>query len=242
MPKLLVCLKVRRKKFHQEEYIDTDHIFALVRSGSFTFSSASGQYTVGPLEGALFRANTFYSRKVINPVTMYLFRYQADEHFTGEHILFRDSERIRSTLDLLDALEDSPQKSGLLLHTHLLQDLIIQQKIEALPGKQQDVRIQKVLKYIQNNLAQKLSLSELAYYAGLSYAQFFRLFKESTGQIPSNHILMLRIQKAKQLLAESDMPIREISTVCGFDNEFYFSNVFKKQTALAPSVFRKKMR
>lgn len=71
---------------------------------------------------------------------------------------------------------------------------------------------------------------------------FFRLFKESTGQIPSNHILMLRIQKAKQLLAESDMPIREISTVCGFDNEFYFSNVFKKQTALAPSVFRKKMR
>ena len=240
--KLLVCLKVNRRKFHQEDYKETDHIFALVRSGSFTVDSPSGQFTVGPMEGVLFRADRHYYRKVLTPVTMYLFRFQAnDDNFQGEHILFRDLERIRSTLDLLDALEGTPQKADLKLHEHLLEDLIVQHRIEAIPSKELDARIQKALSCILDQLDKKINLSELAAFVGLSYAQFFRLFKENVGAIPSNHILMLRLQRAKQLLVETDLPIREIAIACGFDNEFYFSNVFKKQTALSPSAFRRQL-
>lgn len=241
--KLLVCLKATRNKFFQEDYLETDHIFALVRSGSFTVASPSEQFTVGPMEGVLFRADRHYYRKVLTPVTMYLFRYRTDDdNFRGDHILFRDLERIRSTLDLLETLEGTPQKADLTLHEHLLKDLMIQQRIEALPTKEHDARIQKALTYIMDRLDQKIILSELAAVVGLSYAQFFRLFKENVGAVPSDHILMLRLQRARQLLVETDLPIREIAAACGFENEFYFSNVFKKQTALAPSVFRRQLR
>ena len=241
--KLLVCLKATRRKFYQEDYRETDHIFALVRSGSFTVASPSEQFTVGPMEGVLFRADRHYYRKVLTPVTMYLFRFRTDDdNFQGDHILFRDLERIRSTLDLLDALEGTSLKANLTLHAHLLEDLMVQQRIEALPTKEHDARIQKALTYISDRLDQKISLSELAAFVGLSYAQFFRLFKENAGAAPTNHILALRLQRAKQLLVETDLPIREIAAACGFENEFYFSNVFKKQTALPPSVFRRQLR
>lgn len=241
--KLLVCLKAQRRKFYLEDYRDTDHIFALVRSGSFTVTSPAGEYTVGPLEGFLFRADTQYHRTLLSPLSMYLFRYRAeDEGFGGEQILFRDTERVRSTLDLLDSLENSGAKQDLSLHAHLLRDLMVQQKIEAFPAKEQDKRICFVLEYIRENLHQKLPLTELARLAGLSYPQFLRLFKESTDALPSDHILSLRLQKAKHLLSDTDQPIREIAAACGFENEFYFSNVFKKHTALSPTHFRRQLR
>lgn len=241
--KLLVCLKAQRRKFYLEDYQETDHIFALVRSGSFTVISSLGEYTVGPLEGFLFRANTQYHRKLLSPVSMYLFRYRAEvESFTGEHILFRDTQRVRSTLDLLDSLENSTAKQDLSLHAHLMQDLMVQQRIEVFSAEEQDKRIRLVLDYIRENLNQKMPLTELARLAGLSYPQFLRLFKLSTGSLPSTYILSLRLQMAKHLLSDSDQPIREIAAACGFENEFYFSNVFKKQTALAPSVFRRQLR
>ena len=76
--KLVCTLKVKREKFVYETYLPSDDIFALVVSGSFTFSCNGESYSVGPLEGALFRKGVLYNRKVKETVVMYLFRYKSE--------------------------------------------------------------------------------------------------------------------------------------------------------------------
>ena len=55
---------------------------------------------------------------------------------------------------------------------------------------------------------------------------------------PSDYVITLRIQKAQSMLAQTDLRIKDIALACGFENEYYFSNFFKKHTALSPTAFR----
>ena len=78
----------------------------------------------------------------------------------------------------------------------------------------------------------------LASKSGLSYVQFLRRFKAYTGLTPSDYLTSVRLQKAKMLLSNSTLLVREIAYACGFENEYYFSNFFKKHTATSPTAFR----
>ena len=84
---LTVALRVFREQFLMENFIGSDDIFALVKEGSFSVESENGRFTVKEHEGMLFQKNVLYHRRVITPVTMYLFRYKSDFHvFSQEHI------------------------------------------------------------------------------------------------------------------------------------------------------------
>ena len=58
---------------------------------------------------------------------------------------------------------------------------------------------------------------------------------------PTEYVSFLRLQKAKRLLIDTDLLIKEIAAECGFSNEYYFSNFFKKRTELSPQNFRKEI-
>lgn len=74
--------------------------------------------------------------------------------------------------------------------------------------------------------------------AGLSYVQFSRRFKALTGQTPMEYVIELRMKKAQQLLAQTSLSVKEISALCGFSGEYYFSNFFKANFGMSPSAFR----
>ena len=100
------------------------------------------------------------------------------------------------------------------------------------------MQIEQAVARISESLHKKLSLDEIADSTGLSYAQFIRRFKQYVGATPSDYVAALRLQKAKQLLLETAFSIRQIAYACGFENEYYFSNFFKKHTQVSPSAFR----
>ena len=83
-----------------------------------------------------------------------------------------------------------------------------------------------------------VKLVEIAAQSGLSYVQFLRRFKAVTGVAPSDYVAAIRLQKARNLLTDTDLLIKEIAYACGFENEYYFSNFFKKHTQMSPSAFR----
>ena len=56
---------------------------------------------------------------------------------------------------------------------------------------------------------------------------------------PSNYIALLRIQKAKEMLSNTELPIKEVAAACGFEDAYYFSNFFKKQFGISPTSFRR---
>lgn len=76
---------------------------------------------------------------------------------------------------------------------------------------------------------------------GISENYLSRLVKKHTGRSVGAWIDIVRIQRAKRLLSDTSHPIIDIASAVGIEDQSYFSRLFKKETGLTPSVFRKKM-
>ena len=91
--------------------------------------------------------------------------------------------------------------------------------------------------YIKENIASKLTVDDIAASVGLSKYYFLREFKRLTGYTPVSYINILRCEYAKELLRSGKHKVREVAVMCGFENDSYFANVFKKHTGMLPSHF-----
>ena len=94
--------------------------------------------------------------------------------------------------------------------------------------------------YIHNNFERDLSLGDISKYVFLSPSYFTRAFKEETGMSPINYLLKVRIDRAKEMLADTSMKISDIALSVGFSNQQRFNEMFKKYTRQTPLQYRKK--
>ncbi|AWX43650.1 HTH-type transcriptional activator Btr [Flagellimonas maritima] len=90
------------------------------------------------------------------------------------------------------------------------------------------IDLENVAKYIRSNLNSQLTVNELYKMSSWSKHQFIRNFKKYLGDTPYQYILKCRIEKSKQLLRNTDMPISEIAVSVGFLNHSSFSTAFLK--------------
>ncbi|MGD9126570.1 MAG: AraC family transcriptional regulator [Planctomycetia bacterium] len=103
-------------------------------------------------------------------------------------------------------------------------------------------RIAKTIEYMQQNLGQALTLSDLARIACMSPPHYSSLFKRREACPPMQFLTRLRIQKACKMLLSTDLKIQQIATELGFNDPFYFSRVFNSLVGKSPSVYRKESR
>ena len=99
--------------------------------------------------------------------------------------------------------------------------------------------IERLIKYINSNFGQKLSLSYLANYIHLSREYLSRYFKQYTGKNISEYLLEIRMEHAKELLSESNYTIEDISLYCGYPTLSNFQRAFKSYVGFSPSNYRK---
>jgi AraC family transcriptional regulator len=99
-------------------------------------------------------------------------------------------------------------------------------------------KLRRTIAYIQAHLEQELCLSTLAALVHLSPDHFARLFKQATGQTPHQYVLGCRIAHAKQLLAETDMPLSAIGLQVGCTDQSYFTALFRKHVTMTPKAYR----
>ncbi|WP_105614449.1 response regulator transcription factor [Vallitalea okinawensis] len=98
--------------------------------------------------------------------------------------------------------------------------------------------IDDTLTYIQNHYTQNITLSYLADYFYVSKEHLSRSFKKKVGQTISEYITLMKMEQAKHLLKHSNRTIKEISGNVGYQDEKYFSKVFKKHYNCSPKEFR----
>jgi AraC-like DNA-binding protein len=98
--------------------------------------------------------------------------------------------------------------------------------------------MRKAESFIKENFTRKISLREVAKIAGLSAPYFSTIFKEEMGENLSKYINRQRVEKASRMLLETDISLSEISNACCFDDQSWFSKIFKSFTGISPSKYR----
>ena len=94
--------------------------------------------------------------------------------------------------------------------------------------------------YIGDNFARDISLDDVSRVVNISPYYFSKLFKEATGENFIEYLTNIRIEKAKELLTGSDLSMKEICSMCGYQDPNYFSRTFKKNVGLTPTEYKEK--
>ena len=97
----------------------------------------------------------------------------------------------------------------------------------------------KAVAFIESSFTERVTLEQIADIAGMSVRHFQRQFKNTYLLTPQEYIVMLRMQKAIQLLLRTDLTVTEISMECGYQDSNLFSRQFKKNTGLSPRCYRR---
>lgn len=98
------------------------------------------------------------------------------------------------------------------------------------------------IEYIHNNYQRDISLADLAKIIFLNPDYFSRVFKQCTGRTFSEYLTQVRIDRAKELLSETDLPVGELAREVGYSDPNYFSRVFARVTGMCPSRYRQMAR
>ncbi|MDF2921179.1 MAG: AraC family transcriptional regulator [Paenibacillaceae bacterium] len=98
----------------------------------------------------------------------------------------------------------------------------------------------KMIAYIDAHFEQKLYLKDLSAQFFINQVYCCQLFKKNLGKTFSEYVSELRINKARELLKQTDLSIEEIAIKAGYVDYYYFNKVFKKHCGMTPAKFRKK--
>ena len=101
--------------------------------------------------------------------------------------------------------------------------------------------IQEAVRYIRHHYAEDIAVSDVAEHIGMSQSWLTKRFKQECGVNILNYLLSVRIERAKALLAQTDMLILEIACATGFENPGYFISVFRRAADMTPKAYREKM-
>ncbi len=99
-------------------------------------------------------------------------------------------------------------------------------------------QLRQIFDYIDAHLDQNIKLENLAHLLDLSQFHFSRLFKQSVGSSPPQYLIEQRIERAKQLLKQSNQSILDIALNCGYNSHSHLSKQFRQVTGMSPKAYR----
>jgi AraC family transcriptional regulator len=99
--------------------------------------------------------------------------------------------------------------------------------------------VRRLVEFIEAHLADDLSLDTLSAEAGLSPLYMSRVFKAAVGQPPHRYVLGRRVERAKELLRNTETPIAEVACATGFSSQSHLSNWFNRAVGVSPAAYRR---
>ncbi len=100
-------------------------------------------------------------------------------------------------------------------------------------------KMRRVIEYIEDNLEGDLSLQAMAAEVDISPLYLARAFKAAVGQSPHQYVLARRIERAKELLRNTDLPVVDVALSSGFSSQSHLSHWFIRQVGVSPAVYRR---
>lgn len=141
---------------------------------------------------------------------------------------------------LEQAFKEHGERGELRRQLHFLELLLHLQAQHQIQGLSMSDTLQHTIDYMEENFAKPIALSELPVLAGMTPSSYCRAFKKLTGITPGNYLTRIRLLRAKELMSEGKTTLREIAQCVGYQDELYFSRVFKKTEGMSPSAYMKR--
>jgi AraC-like DNA-binding protein/ligand-binding sensor protein len=204
------------------------------------------------LLAALRRGDNETGRKILNELLGSLL-FSNPDHF--KYIQFRSIELVvllsrtaispgNSETSLLETnnqylqrIQDTRNIEELTDELHSIVENIAGQ-IFSFRGIRHAAALRKAERFIMDNFTHKISLREIASASGLSAPYFSTIFKEEMGENLSGYLNRLRVEKACRMLTETELTLSEIAGSCGFEDQSWFSKIFKNYTGISPGKYR----
>jgi len=102
--------------------------------------------------------------------------------------------------------------------------------------------LQQIQAFMDERLAECLTIARMAAFLGRSASQFSRSFRNSVDMPPHRYLLTRRLQKARDLLAATQMSVAEIAVATGFCDQSHLCHFFRRNLGMSPNAFRRRHR
>ena len=247
----IVCMHLGGAKEVRRWYDGRMDVHA-VELGSVTIMPADQSnrwLTRGPIDFA----HLMLSPELIEQIAAEEFNHSlAGLHFT-DAVGFRDPHLEALFTALLRAVENRPGASALYLdslivvivvqlldrHSTLSKPTRSEPRAAAISrGGLAPWRLRRVIDYMHDRIGEDVGLADLSALTGLSRAQFFRAFRQSTGSTPHRYLTALRLDAAMAMLHQHDLEISEIGSALGLHNAASFGALFRQRFGLTPKSYR----
>ncbi len=161
-----------------------------------------------------------------------------------EWLFLKDSGEIYLTLkNLINELGEKREDGELVADALFVQLLVgiarLAAEAEVKIPDIKDIYVRKTEQYLKSHYDYPLKVSAVAAEINIHPIYLHRIFKEKTGRTLVEYLTELRIDKAKMLLSNTDVPIIDISDYIGIGSRQYFTSLFKKHTGMSPALYRK---
>jgi AraC family transcriptional regulator len=158
----------------------------------------------------------------------------------------RDEVMLNLSLGLLPALDKPWEVNRIFadhvawaMNAHLMHTYGgVSRVVPMFRGGLSQVREKLAKELIDTNLGGGISMRDIAHACGLSPGHFARAFQRTTGMPPHRWLLSRRIERAKDLLLQTQSPVSEIAHRCGFADERHFTRVFSQAVGTTPGAWR----
>lgn len=129
------------------------------------------------------------------------------------------------------------------LASHLVRHHAVESSTgESASGKLTRTQVRRVVDFVEEHIAENIAVEDMASKAALSPAHFSRLFKAKMGETPYRYVMRRRVERARNLLANGDRRVGEVSRMIGFSGPSHLTRQFKQHFGITPSQFQREVR
>lgn len=240
-----------RSEFDLTEGYQPTYALFFIKKGSFRIEHDGITENIVPGDCLILPDYLYFRRNVIEPIEFVYVKFAVNLNcpysFTIPYgkLIFRDKKRFLSNISAIEKLLMNDDLFSVNYREHLLTDILFMihfEQIEKNTHQQEqvvkDFLVESAVTYILEHLRHKILIQDICYNVGTNMStlnfRFRRTFNMSVGQ----YIVNEKMKKARHLLIGTTYSITEIADRCGFENVYYFSNVFKKAHGISPAKYK----
>lgn len=234
-----------------------ENIIFYCSSGSGWYETAQGYFPVYPNQFFILPNNLThrYGADSDDPWSIYWIMFSGKfsediiaidsiEHCFKPNTLLHPQKFLDLYEDMFDTLSDGYTINNLLfanMNLWIILMLFVHQKIDK-NKKLKNTPVGKIINFMKKNIAKKLTINEMAEIISLSPSHLYNLFKSQTGYSPLGYFIHLKIQYACNYLNNTDLRIKEIAPLVGYNDQYLFTRIFTKIMGQSPQRYRLTLR